>query len=96
MTRPGGTAVFFGGVPKGTCVSLDSNSVHYKGMWIYGHYGATSTQVQKAFELAIDDKFPAEKVITNVLPLSSINDAIELTRTGEALKVVLVPDGKDK
>ena len=95
MTRPGGTTVFFGGVPKGTCVSLDSNSVHYKGLWIYGHYGATSVQVQKAFELVINDKFPAEQVISKVLPLSRINDAIELTRTGEALKVVLVPDGKE-
>ncbi|MEK6741068.1 MAG: oxidoreductase, partial [Actinomycetota bacterium] len=62
---------------------------------IYGHYGATSVQVQKAFELVIDDKFPAEQVISKVLPLSRINDAIELTRTGEALKVVLVPDGKE-
>jgi hypothetical protein len=34
-----------------------------KGLWIYGHYGATSVQVQKAFELVIDDKFPAEQVL---------------------------------
>lgn len=54
-----------------------------------------SVQVQKAFELVIDDKFPAEQVISKILPLSRINDAIELTRTGEALKVVLVPDGKE-
>ncbi|MBD4653708.1 oxidoreductase, partial [Xanthomonas citri pv. citri] len=36
-----------------------------------------------------------EQVISKVLPLSRINDAIELTRTVEALKVVLVPDGKE-
>lgn len=63
--------------------------------FIYGHYGATSVQVQKAFELVINDKFPAEQVISKVLPLSRINDAIEFTRTGEALRVVLVPDGKE-
>ena len=74
-------------------LTTDSRKGDYP--FIYGHYGATSVQVQKAFELVIDDKFPAEQVISKVLPLSRINDAIELTRTGEALKVVLVPDGKE-
>ncbi|WP_027586367.1 alcohol dehydrogenase catalytic domain-containing protein [Acidipropionibacterium thoenii] len=96
MARPGGTAVFFGGVPKGRLAQIDSNMVHYKSLWIYGHYGASSMQVQKAFELAIDPRFPAEKIISHVLPLSKINEAIELTRTGEALKVVLQPNQKEQ
>ena len=74
-------------------LTTDSRKGDYP--FIYGHYGATSVQVQKAFELIIDDKFPAEQVISKVLPLSRINDAIELTRTGEAMKVVLVPDRKE-
>ena len=74
-------------------LTTDSRKGDYP--FIYGLYGATSVQVQKAFELVINDKFPAEQVISKVLPLSRINDAIELTRTGEALKVVLVPDGKE-
>ena len=74
-------------------LTTDSRKGDYP--FIYGHYGATSVQVQKAFELVINDKFPAEQVISKVLPLSRINDAIELTRTGEALRVVLVPDGKE-
>ena len=73
-------------------LTTDSRKGDYP--FIYGHYGATSVQVQKAFELVINDKFPAEQVISKVLPLSRINDAIEFTRTGEALRVVLVPDGK--
>ena len=74
-------------------LTTDSRKGDYP--FIYGHYGATSVQVQKAFELVINDKFPAEQVISKVLPLSRINDAIEFTRTGEALRVVLVPDGKE-
>lgn len=96
MTRPGGTAVFFGGVPKGAVASIDSNRVHYNSLWIYGHYGANSSQVQKSFELAIDPKFPADKIVTSVLPLSKINEAIELTRSGEALKIVLQPNKEGK
>lgn len=96
MARKAGTVVFFGGVPKGALTGIDTNLVHYRSLWIYGHYGANSIQVQRAFELAIDPKFPAEKVLTHVLPLSAINQAIELTRTGEALKVVLLPNTKEE
>lgn len=94
MARRAGTVVFFGGVPKGALTPIDSNVIHYHGLWIYGHYGANSMQVQRAFELAISPCFPAADIVTHVLPLSEINRAIKLTRSGEALKVVLVPDSE--
>ena len=92
MAKKGGIIVFFGGVPKGALTEIDSNYIHYNSLWIYGHYGANSMQVQKSYELAISDAFPTEKFITHVLPLSEINKGIELTRTGEAIKVVLLPN----
>ena len=52
-------------------------------------------QVQKSFELAISDEFEAEKFITHVLPLSEINKGIKLTKTGEANKVVLLPNEEE-
>lgn len=92
MARQGGIVVFFGGVPKGSLCALDSNHVHYNNIWIYGHYGASSMQVQKAFELIVTGRFPAEKFVTHVLPLAAINEAVALTRSGEAIKVVLQPN----
>lgn len=92
MVKKGGIVVFFGGVAKGAMTEVDSNHIHYNGIWIYGHYGASSIQVQKAFELAISEAFPTNKFITHVLPLSEINKGIELTKTGEAIKVVLCPN----
>ena len=91
MTKKSGIVVFFGGVAKGALTEIDTNIIHYNGLWIYGHYGANSMQVQKAFELAISERFPAKEIITHVLPLKDINEAIELTKIGEALKVVLLP-----
>ena len=91
MAKKSGIVVFFGGVPKGALTEIDTNIIHYNGLWIYGHYGANSIQVQKAFELAISKRFPAREIITHVLPLRDINEAIELTKKGEALKVVLLP-----
>ena len=92
MAKRTGIVVFFGGVAKGALTELDTNYIHYNGLWIYGHYGSNSIQVQKSFELAISDEFEAEKFITHILPLSEINKGIALTKSGKAIKVVLHPN----
>ena len=91
MVKKGGLVVFFGGVPKGSMTELDCNLIHYNNIWIKGHFGASYIQSKKAFQLAISPAFPTEKFITHILPLDRINDGIELTKTGEAIKVVLHP-----
>lgn len=91
MCAQGGIIVFFGGVPKGSMTTIDSNYIHYNNLWIYGHYGASSVQCKKAFDLIISQKFKAEKYITAVLPLDEINNAIKLVQTGKAMKIVLTP-----
>lgn len=91
MTAPGGTAVFFGGVPKGALTRIDTNHVHYNSIWLYGHYGAASIHVQRAFELSQDPGFGAKEIISHVMPLDEINRAIAMARAGEALKVILIP-----
>lgn len=95
MAKKAGIVVFFGGVPKNKMALIDTNRIHYYGLWIYGHYGANSMQVQRAFEIAISDEFDASKFITHILPLSKINDGIKLSKSGEAIKVVLVPNEED-
>ncbi|MBB5183320.1 zinc-binding dehydrogenase [Catenisphaera adipataccumulans] len=92
MTKNNGITVWFGGVAKGKLAEIDSNYVHYHGLWIYGHFGANSIQVEQSFHLALSDAFQADKFITHVLPLSEINKGIHLTKTGEAIKVVLIPN----
>ncbi|BEU88962.1 zinc-dependent dehydrogenase [Selenomonas sp. TAMA-11512] len=92
LAKDGGIVVFFGGVAKGKLCTLDTNYVHYHNLWIYGHFGASSIQVQRAFELAISKDFPAEKFITHRLPLREIQKGIDLNRSGEAIKVVLHPN----
>lgn len=91
MVKKGGLVVFFGGVPKGSLTELDCNLIHYNNIWIKGHFGASYRQSKQAFELAISPEFPTQKFITHILPLDKIKEGIELTRTGEAIKVVLHP-----
>jgi L-iditol 2-dehydrogenase len=96
MVKPGGLVVFFGGVPKGSTTALDTNHIHYQNIWIKGHFGASYIQSKRAFELAISPNFPAAQFITHRLPLEEINQGIQLTRSGEAIKVVLFPNGMEQ
>lgn len=91
MVKKGGLVVFFGGVPKGSMTELDCNLIHYNNIWIKGHFGASYSQSKRAFQLAVSPTFPTEKFITHILPLERIQEGIQLTKTGEAIKVVLHP-----
>lgn len=94
MVRKGGIVVFFGGVKKGTLAQIDTNYVHYNNIWIYGHFGCSNIQCQKAYELVISPQFKAEEFITHILPLAEIKTGIRLMQQGDAIKVVLQPNGK--
>ena len=91
MVKKGGLVVFFGGVPKGSMTELDCNLIHYNNIWIKGHCGASYSQSKRAAQLAISPTFPTEKFITHILPLDKINEGIQLTKSGDAIKVVLHP-----
>lgn len=94
MCKKGGIVVLFGGVAKGALTEIDTNYVHYNNIWIYGHYGANSIQVKQAFALACSDVFPSGKFVTHVLPLCDIVEGIALAKRGDAMKVVLLPNGE--
>lgn len=91
MVRKGGLVVFFGGVPKGSMTELDCNLIHYNNIWIKGHFGASYSQSKRAFQLAVSPGFPTEKFVTHILPLDRMNEGIQLTQRGQAIKVVLHP-----
>ncbi len=93
MVKKGGLVIYFGGVPKESKTELDTNLIHYSNIWVKGHFGASYDQSKRAFNLACSDSFPSNKFITHILPLDEINRGIELTQSGEAIKVVLRPWG---
>ncbi|WP_446898987.1 hypothetical protein ACSVC9_03590 [Clostridium sp. LBM24168] len=48
-------------------------------------------QVSKAFSLITSHRLKARRYVTHELPLEDIRKAIDLTRSGEAIKVILKP-----
>lgn len=90
--RPRGKVLLFGGLPHDNChVSFDSNLIHYKELQICGGYSFSPDSFKHALDLIVDGTIPADKFVTHTLPLSEIKRGIEMTRTGEAIKVILKP-----
>jgi L-iditol 2-dehydrogenase len=86
-----GTVVFFGGVPKGRFTDIDTNIIHYNSLRVIGHYGYGNLQASRAFSLIVSGRLDAKKFVTHILPLEDLKKAIDLTKSGEAIKVVLRP-----
>ena len=92
MAAPLARISFFGGLPKtAPTITLNSNTVHYKELEIYGAYASSRTQYIEAMNLILEKKIDTTKLVTHTFPLSEIEHAIELMKRGEAIKIVIVP-----
>jgi L-iditol 2-dehydrogenase len=92
MAARSGRISFFGGLPKDKpTITLDSNLVHYRELTIVGANGSSPAHNKKALELIASGQVPVADLITHRLPLSDIHDAIELVRSGSAIKVTIEP-----
>lgn len=87
-----GAVIWFGGIAEQQA-SINTNTVHYNLLTVYGHYGYNSRDLEEAYRLLSGKFLNAKKYISHVLPLAEIEAAIELAKAGEAIKIVLVPGG---
>ncbi len=94
MVAPGGRVSFFGGLPKDKpLIQVDSNVVHYKELILAGANGSSPAQNKEALELIASSAVPVADLITHRLPLDQVEDAIHAVTSGEAIKVVIKPQG---
>jgi L-iditol 2-dehydrogenase len=83
---------FFGGLPKDKpMVTLDSNVIHYKEIFINGTSGSLPRHNKEALELFSSGKVKARDFITHELPLDRIVEGIGIVESGKGLKVVIRP-----
>jgi L-iditol 2-dehydrogenase len=84
--------VYFAGLPKHDPVSsLDMNQLHYKELAILGAYGATPRQYRITMAYLNRRRDELAPVVTHQFPLDKIGEAFETIRSGEGLKMVVVP-----
>jgi L-iditol 2-dehydrogenase len=51
LVRKGGRLIWFGGLPGGTDIALDTHKIHYGELTLLGTHGGTPLDALRAFEL---------------------------------------------
>ncbi|MFM7014446.1 MAG: zinc-dependent dehydrogenase [Actinomycetota bacterium] len=93
MVRPGGRISFFGGLPKDKpIIQADSNLVHYKEIMLMGANGSSPQHNKMALDLIASGKVKVSDLITTRVGLDEVVRGIEAVLSGEAIKVVVLPN----
>jgi L-iditol 2-dehydrogenase len=98
LVRKGGTVNFFGGPPKGTAVSLDTNRLHYGDITLKASFHHTPAACASAFALIAGGKFKAADFITRTAKLDEVPAVFARMMTRSAdnitdIKTAVLPNG---
>jgi L-iditol 2-dehydrogenase len=90
LVRPGGTVLFFGGLPRGTDVALDSYRLHYEELTLRGAFHHTPATVRAALAFLASGAYPWELLITHRVGLEGV-PALLSDPPRDYLKAAVVP-----
>ena len=83
---------FFGGLPKDkSMVTLDTNVIHYKELFVHGAHGAMPIHHQKAVDLIASGAINAKNYISHSFALEDIIEAFQAAEGHVGMRVVVKP-----
>lgn len=82
---------FFGGLPKGTTVNLDTNTIHYKELFVTGAHGSMPVHHELAVNLISSGKVNIKKFMTHNFPLDEILTAFKTAEEHAGLRIIVNP-----
>jgi L-iditol 2-dehydrogenase len=92
LVRKQGTVNLFASLPVGKCeLTIDSRVLHYGEIKLVGSSDSTPKHVAKAVEMIASGDLPMDLLVTHTLPLDGIFEAYELMKSGESLRIALIP-----
>jgi L-iditol 2-dehydrogenase len=92
MVRRGGTLVAYGAAPSTAALELRPFDIYSKELTIVGSYAATYATWPTAIALIDSGRFDPLKLISDVVPLADLVDAIEATeRDRDIIKMQVRP-----
>lgn len=91
LARRGGQVELFGGCRVGTSVRFDTARLHYDQVAITSPFHFTPRDVRAAYELLATGRFGGQALITDVLPLDRLEEALARHRSGEGAKFAIRP-----
>jgi L-iditol 2-dehydrogenase len=83
----------FGGLPAGSTVTLDTNIIHYKELFVLGAHGSLPRHHQQALELIAAGRPDIKAFISHHFALEDIHRAFEVAEGHQGMRVVVKPSG---
>jgi L-iditol 2-dehydrogenase len=85
----------FGGLPAGSTVTLDTNIIHYKELFVLGAHGSLPRHHRQALELIAAGRPDIRPYISHRFPLDRIAEAFAAAEGHQGMRVVVKPWGED-
>lgn len=91
--RKGGYVSYFASLPVGSeMLDMNSRTIHYNELILYGTSDSTVKHVQAAVNLLRKNPDGFKPLITHVMPFEDFHKAMDEIKAGHAVKIVLVPE----
>ncbi|MDR2185925.1 MAG: alcohol dehydrogenase catalytic domain-containing protein [Treponema sp.] len=81
----------FGGLPAGSTVTLDTNIIHYKELFVMGAHGSLPRHHQQAIELIAAKRPDIKPYMSHFFSLDQINEAFAAAEGHQGMRVVVHP-----
>lgn len=91
MTRPGGTAVMYSGLPGGTQVAFDATKLHYSQITLKGIFHHTPRYVEMALRMLAGGQIDGAALIDGDIELAQVEDGLLRMDRGEVVKLAVRP-----
>lgn len=90
LARKRGKVIFFGGINPKTAAVIDTNTIHYKEITIYGASAYSPEVNRRALNLILSGQLDAQKFITHKYSLDNLSRGYEDMKNGKMIKGVIV------
>lgn len=90
--RPGATINLFGGCPKDTTISVNTDRLHYSELTLKGVFHNTPHYVRAALALLASNQIPFDLLISDRRPLTDLAQTFEDMKNREVIKVAMMPN----
>ena len=90
--RPGATINLFGGCPKDTTISVNTDRLHYSELTLKGVFHNTPEHVRAALALLASKQIPFELLISDRRPLTDLAQTFEDMKNRAVIKVAMMPN----
>jgi L-iditol 2-dehydrogenase len=91
LAAPGGVVQLFAPTPPGELVPIDLGSAFFREVTLQSTYSAGPADTRAALALLSSGAVDPGRLVSHRLPLSQVEEAFRLARSGEATKVVVEP-----